>query len=251
MKKLLGLAGSAILYICVATILAQLIGLGFLAGTGRLTDEKRFQIFAVLHGVDMVAMAEAKLAQEGTDDAENVSSEQRSQYRLIQNLQLDKRQQFLDMGLEQLNSRLNALIIQQNRYDDTKEQFDERLEKLQGVTTDDAILDLVRLFEGQKPDKSKDLLVDMLPTDFGKANQNLDAYSPEERERIISVVTILKTMADDKQKKIVGQFDKQVPDDFAKITEIIELIRKGVPLTTLIEDTKENMSNDFNQNSQP
>jgi hypothetical protein len=58
------------------------------------------------------------------------------------------------------------------------------------VTTDDAILDLVRIFEGQKPDKSKDLIVNMLPIDFGTANQDLDAYSPEEREKIISVVRL-------------------------------------------------------------
>ena len=54
-NRLMSKTGLLLAYFCVATILTQMIGVGYLVSTGRLDDEMTFQLRAVLQGINLAA----------------------------------------------------------------------------------------------------------------------------------------------------------------------------------------------------
>ena len=237
MRKLVNLLGPALVYGCVATVLAQVIFFTYMPTSGMLTKERMFQLAAVAYGVDLAAM-EAEYAMEHQEtETENVAYEQIVQARAVKSRNLELSEQALRSGLDSLRNIQSELATKKDRYDRLFTTFEAKLEKLQNVAKDRAILELQQTFETLKTKQAKDQILRILPRDFRERRD--EALTLEEKEAVIAVVTIMKSMSLDKRKKIFTEFKGE--DEPEKLAEILRYIRIGVPEVTLIQSTFEQL----------
>jgi hypothetical protein len=226
MMKLLKLIPAALLYFCVATVLAQ-VGAGvYLVATGALTQEKMYQCLAAFYGVNLheieqkAAQAHEPPPNEQPDFAEVIKQ------RALASRDLDLRETAVDKALVDVRALTAQLKTERARYDQLKLQFDARLAELEQVSTDNALQEVQRTLEVIQPKQAKDQILRML-----------EEAKPEERAAVDrDVITILKAMPLDKRKKIIGEFKTE--EEAQKLHDILQQIREGVPETALIRDTR-------------
>ncbi len=226
MTSLLKLIPAAIIYCCVATVLAQTGAIAVLASQGVLTREKLFQCLATLYGVDLHAIEEEAAKANQPPPPEQPAFAEVVKQRALASRDLELRETAVDKALVDVRALTAQLKTERERYDQLKQQFDARLAQLEEVFTNTSIQEVQRTLEVLNPKQSKDQILRML-----------DEASPEELQRVErDVVTILKAMPLDKRKKILGEF--KTDEEAQKLHDILKQIREGVPDTTLIRETR-------------
>jgi hypothetical protein len=224
--KIFKLLPAALVYFCVATVVAEAGAVGMLAAQGVLTRDKLIQCLAALYGVNLREIEDkAKKAHEPPPN-EQPSYADIVKQRALASRQLDLREAALDKALVDMRALAAQLRTERERYDQLKLQFDQRLAQLEQAFTDTALQEVQRTLEVLQPNQAKDQILRMLK-----------AQTPEEEERVNrDVVTIIKSMALDKKKKIFTEF--KTDEEAAKLQWILNQIREGVPDTTLIRQTR-------------
>jgi hypothetical protein len=211
----------------VAFSVGTVVSLTVLGGTlwwkGAFSDDRVMGMLAVLSGVQTPA-AGAAAAGDGIAD-EQPSLDQIMQRRLAASLDLDLRETAIDKALGELRNLEAEVKVENKRLDDWKVSFDKRLETLESETTDEALFQLQRTIEVMNPKQAKDQILKMLAEPATAADDPMR-----------DVVTILKTMPADKQKKLIGEF--KLEPEAEKLAEILKQIRLGSPDADLIRDTR-------------
>jgi hypothetical protein len=100
------------------------------------------------------------------------------------------------------------------------------LATLETKATEESLLQLQRTMESMNPKQAKDQIMRMLEA---------SPTRPED-DPLRDVVTILKTMPADKQRKIIGEF--KLEDEQERLAEILRQIRLGTPDSDLLRDTR-------------
>ncbi len=218
MKKLVSL----FLWFCAATFIAQLcvIGLSFMRGN---VDRKTLvQIVALLNGIDIqgkrltAAMASARNVPVPTyDDVLNA--------KVQASLELDTLSASLERDRQKIEEARRELKIDSDRFAKRVEAFRADFNKKEEGSRATIIKETQQIIEMLPPEAAKTQLLTMLEND-----QKAD------------VVAIIKGLAPDKQKKILGEFASA--DDQEKLSQIIAEIKKGEPLKSLFENTKRDMN---------
>jgi hypothetical protein len=155
------------------------------------------------------------------------------QARVLSSLDLDLRESALDKSLGDLRTVELQIKTERERLDLWKQDFDKRLANLETQATDNALLELQRTLESINPKQAKDQILKMLEDPGSVEDQPLH-----------DVVTILKTMPLDKQKKIYAEF--KTPEETEKLAEIFREIRLGLPDSDLIRDTRRDLQQQLN-----
>lgn len=217
--------GTLFVALCVGTFLSLAVLLGMLWWKGALTDDRWLGMLAALQGIEPVQVAKAN-----SDPAadEQPSLAQLMEKRVAASLDLELRETAIDKSLGDLRILESQIKTENQRLDQWKLSFDNRLAKLESQTTDEALLQLQRMLEVMNPKQAKDQILRMLK----------DAPITDD-DPMRDIVTILKTMPNDKQKKILAEF-KLEPEE-QKLAEVLRQVRLGSPDADLIKDTRQEL----------
>ena len=230
MSKMLKLIPAAMLYFCVATVLAEAGAIGFLTMQGVVTQEKLFQCLAALYGVNLREIEDKAKNANQPPPPEQPTFDDVLLKRAMVSRDLDLRETAIDKALVDVRALTVQLRTERERYDQLKQQFDARLAALEQVFTDSALQELQRTLEVMQPKQAKDQILRML-----------EESGPDEREKVNQdVVTMLKSMPLDKRKKIVSEF--KTDEEAEKLHDILKQIREGVPDLSLIRETREQLA---------
>jgi hypothetical protein len=231
MKTALNWLGTLFVAFSVGTVLALFVLVGMLWWKGALSDERWLGMLAAVQGIDVRPVS--AVARDPADD-EQPSLEQFLQKRMTASLDLELRETAIDKSLGDLRLLESQIKTENQRLDQWKMSFDLRLAKLESQTTDEALLQLQRMLEAMSPRQAKDQILRMLK----------DTPSTDD-DPMRDVVTILKTMPSDKQKKILAEFKLEPEEE--KLAEVLRQVRLGSPDADLIRDTR----NQLQQQLQP
>jgi hypothetical protein len=214
-------------YVCVATILAQIILLAYLVLTWRLDQSKVVQILAIAQGVDIFAIREQAQRDREQVSPEQVSYQQIRDTRAVKVRHLELREQALRQGLTELAAEGRKLAEGMQRNQQLRESFQKELVDLkQGAIATGRENARLKL-EALKPKQAKEQLMEML-----------------KKDELDEVVALLAAMPDAKAGKIMAEF--KLPGEDEQLYQILRRIREGFPESKLAT----NAQNRLNQTSQ-
>jgi len=226
--KLLRVTSMLLAYFCIATIIAQTIGLGMLWSRGSLESGRMMQVMAVLQGVDLVAMKQEAVEAQITINPAQPSIEDIVEARAMILRQIEMKEIAISAGLKQMDDRLRALEGEKEQFQLVSNKFTKRLDEVY----DDAIVagrDNARLLlENLKPKQAKQQILQML--DGGEIDE---------------VVTLLSDMSISKRGKIAREFKSN--DEELKLAKILKRVREGNPDTQVVDGVRENQAPDTSQ----
>ncbi len=219
--------GAGVMF-CAASFCAAATGLGYLWISGRLNEEKSFQILAIVYGVDLPAL-EAKYAPTNKPlESEQAAFESVLEKRLERSLDLDLRETSFDKALLELRALEGELRAQRERFDARRKEFEVRIDQLRKETLDEGMANVQLKLEAIQAKQAKDLLMKMIAE---PADENGDPYS--------AAVTILKNMPVEKSRKIIAEF--KTPEEVDRLHEILLRIRLGKPAADILSEAEKEM----------
>ncbi len=207
MGRLLGGLGSLLVYLCIGTILTQLIIVGYAVSQGFVDRQKLSDMLAVARGAMLSSAGDASQATQAKP-VQMLSIEELDQRRTTMTRHLELREQAVANALEQIATERDKLLKEREDFDLLVAAY--RKEK---QDTEQQVLavgqERVRaILESIKPKDAKDYILAMIAAD-------------EKQE----VVTILTAMPIARQKKIIEEFKTE--EDKKKFDDILRLIREG------------------------
>ncbi len=216
MSRLLGLLFALIGYVCTATIITLVLGLGYLWHTDRLNNDKVFRMVALLHDIDLQQIAEKQ-----HKSAEDVPPEELSLTDVTQRQQVHDRNSevkllALQRGRQEFDYRLQQLKEQTGRYDRLARDWESRLKQQEQVTTQENLATVVSQLQQVKPAIGKELLIKYI--DDGKMDD---------------AIVLMSKMSEDKLAKILKTFNTEKELD--QLHDIQERIIKGGDKTSQLE----------------
>ncbi len=213
---------------CAASFAVQNAGLAYLWFSGKVNEEKLFQIVAIVHGVDLDALEAQYAAAPKPPESEQPSFDQVIEKRLEKSLDLDLRETAFDKALIELRTLEGELRAHRDRFDARRREFEIRIEQLQRETLDEGLANVQLKLEAIQPKQAKDLIMKMIDEPMSENDDSLDA-----------AVTILKNMAVEKSRKIIAEF--RSPDEIKRLHEILYRIRQGKPASDILANAKQDL----------
>ncbi len=220
--KILNLASAFLAYLCIATVVAQGIGVGALWSRGMLDKEKTYRILGVVHDVKPPSEKEEQTVSDSSGGLEHISFSQIMEARMARSLNLDLRESAIEKAQGELRALETKLKNEREQYNQLKKSFDIRLEELQNVAIDTMLQDQQQTTEAFDPKIAKDILLEKL------ANDGLQR-----------VVTIIKAMPLDKRKKLANAFKGE--EELKRLYEIWDAMGTSTEEGDLIRDTSERL----------
>lgn len=222
-KKILAGCASLMVYFCIATIITQVILLCYVAATWQLNGTKAVRMLAIARGIDLFEMQKEIDQERDKLSAEQVSYNEILQARALNVHYLQLREQALKDGLGQLQFKQRNLLEEKGRFEQIVTVFQEKLDSVESGAIAGG-MDAVRApLEAIKPTQAKQLLVEMI--DDGEMDV---------------VVSLLSAMPNSKCAKIMSEF--KGPEEIAQLNEILGLMRQGVPIASLVQETEEQLT---------
>ena len=214
--------------IAAATFVAEAVGLAYLWTSGKLNDEKAFQILAIVYSVDLPAI-EAKYApRQSPLESAQPAFDDVIEKRLEKSLDLDLRATAFDKALMELRALEAELRAQRERFDSRRREFEVRIDQLQREALDEGMANVQLKLEAIQPAQAKDLLMKMIEE---PADENDDGFDV--------AVTILKNMSVDKSRRIIAEFE--TPEEVQRLHEILLRIRRGEPAAEMLSGAQKEL----------
>jgi hypothetical protein len=204
---MLSALGGLIAYLCIGTILAQLIIAGYAASQGYLDKQKVTDMLAVARGAKL-SSATDKAADTKPKPAQMMSIEEIDERRTTMTRHLELREQSVQNDLAQIASERDKLLKERQTFDMLVAAFRKEKKDTESQELAKGQEDTRAILENLKPKQAKDLILRMIAAD--------------EKEE---VVAILSAMPITKQVKILGEFKTE--DEQKKVDDILRLLRQG------------------------
>jgi hypothetical protein len=205
-------------YTCVATVLAALIGLAYLWQTGALTDEKVFQVVALIHDVNLQSLEEELRKRETDIPPEEDSLDEIQRHRALDMRNFELKSAQLARNVQEFEHLFNQIQEAQRRIDNQAKGFKDLLVAEEAKAVEQGNTEVVNQWELMTPAQVKDLIVTM-----------------RENGEIKDVVMLLRRIDDLKKRKILAQFNIQDEEEMEAVYEIQSLLREGFPKKGLID----------------
>ena len=201
---------------CVATIMSELVGLGFLWSRGQLTSETLAEIRVTLSG-------QYQDYSEGGQDEEALypSSEDIVKQRSISVMDFNNREKELDSLKSLVDENADRFSKQQEEFARKKIEFNKKLK-----TLDDQIV-------SEGAEQARGVLVKLTPSDAVLYLMELDL-----QENIV----LLKGMPEKKIAEYQEEFLKGDQKQVKRGHEIFEAISRGEPKKSLIDQTQNQLT---------
>jgi hypothetical protein len=214
--------GMLFVYLCVATILTEAIGLGFLAFRGRLTGENVHQVLAIAQGVDLQSQRQAAEEERRKTPAEQTSPQDIAQALAVKMRNLELRELGVQNALSRVRAEQEKLTGEKDQYVLAKTKFDQSLKATRDAALGAGMEEVRTTLEAVKPKQAKEQIVKML-----------DANEMTEVVRLFSAMTAAK------RAKIIAEFKTE--EEAKKLSEILRLIRQGSEEATLSDKTQQQL----------
>jgi len=221
-RRLLSLAGSLVLYLALATLIAQAVMVGYFWSAWGMDRSKLIQILAIAQGVDLLALKEDGEPPPEEPSAEQPAYQQIVEARALKFRNLELREQGLKAALDQLRSEQQALAEEESRYQQQRGEYETRLASLEKTSQSTGIEQNRGILAKLAPKQAKELILQML-----NKNETND------------VVVLLREMADAGRAKILKEF--KTPEENEKLDELLRLIRQGMPEAALAKNAQEQL----------
>lgn len=196
MKMLFALVG----YVCTATVISLAVGIGYLRLTDRLTDERAFEIVALLHGVDLHPEVdqETGIPEEAPPEEPSLLEEERM--RSIMQRSYEAKLASLQRGKIEFSHALEQLGAQTVRFNDLAQELQQRLEQEKSQTADAGVKSVVRDLKEAEPDLGKELLIRVLES----------GTTPVEKQASLdNTIRLIETMPLSTWSEIVNTFESE------------------------------------------
>lgn len=223
MKKIVSLLATAFIYLCVATVVAQSAAVATLWTKGALDRGRLYRVLAALHGVDVVTMQTRLAAQKKAAQQEQPSFDSRVEAQRLQSLDLDLRETALDKGLVDLLNLQSTVQTAETQFQQQRQSYDTKLRDMVDEVQATSMKELQRTIEAMRPEQAKAQLLKML-----------------EDKAMGDVVTIVKNMPADKQKKLIAEFKDGTDAD--QLYQILKNIRAGEPVKSQIDEARQQLN---------
>jgi len=214
---LMRLMSWALVYFCVATVLALALGGAYALWQGVIDQEEMFRIAAVVHDVDLEAMKEEAEKARNPIAAEQVSFEEILRRRAIHARHVELKNQALENELKEVRNERAEVERLKNLFELQREGFEQSLAERRGTARAEGLATVRQIWENIQPKRAKEQIMQMI-----EADEQLD------------VVAILSEMPISKRAKIVSAFTE--PAEIEAIDELLRLIHKGEPEASAIDE---------------
>lgn len=212
--RLLGLAGSLLLYFALATLIAEAVMVGYFWSAWGMDRARLIQILAIAQGVDQFALKSDGQPTPDEPPAEQPSYQQIVEARALKFRDLELREQGVKAALDQLRLQEQSLAEQKARWEQQRAEYQTRLASLQKAAESEGIEQNRGILARLPPKQAKEVVLQML-----KKNETNDA------------VLLLRDMADAGRAKILKEF--KTAEEQEKLDELLRLIRQGAPEAAL------------------
>ena len=223
MVGLLAKLAAVIVYLCIGTVLAQGICLGYAWSKGFVTKPKLLQMIAVAQDKgERQSNKQDRHEREPSSEQPSLDDIENARALRIRNLEL--REQAIQAGLDRVRYEQAKLMDERDMYLRTRAAFDAHLKNMKEGAIAKGRADTRTILENIKPKQAKQQILQMIE-------------AGEEEE----VVAILSEMPVAKRAKIAGEFGK-LDEDNQKLGKILRLIRQGVPEVSQIQDAQDELT---------
>ncbi|MGI9458130.1 MAG: hypothetical protein ACR2NU_16320, partial [Aeoliella sp.] len=192
-------------------VLALAIGMGYLWQAEMLTSDKMFHVSAVLHGVDLEAIANEAKTSDREVPAEETSLDDVARLREIKLRNYEVKQNALKLTRQEFDHSLRQISEATERFDQNAKELESRLRQHGELSSKENLAEVVNQLQAIKPQQAKDLLFMFLEEDEGEKD----------------MILLLKAMQKSKRDKILQQF--KLPDELVKLQRIQRLMLAGYP----------------------
>jgi hypothetical protein len=198
--KLLGAAGTAFVYVCVATTVAEAVIVASLWQSGAFETIKLRKYAAVVYGYDVATLnIDGKNSQSAEPAAKTLTRDELLDSRVNSNPTLATRQEAIRKGANDNRLLVQSLSTNRERYEIVKDGFEKLLAQLEQDVNDSALAEVRSTLEVLQPKQTKDLVIDMLR----------DGDATPEDDVLGDVLAIIRGMPQDKLKKIFSEFKSE------------------------------------------
>lgn len=215
MKRILSGLVAYFMYFCVASIVAQLLMLGYISTQVELTPEKIRRMAQVAYGLEEKP-ADVPIAT-NLAEPDKGSIAQVVEARAIKLRDMEFRQQALQTLKAEIDLQQRQLSSEVANVDRAKDEFEKQLAEWQDAERTAAVDNAVALIAGMKAPQAKEQIMQM--------------WERGEKDWVVSLV---KSLPPNNRNKIVAEFTQQ--EEAQDLSEIIRLLREGVPEIRLAED---------------
>ena len=205
---------------CVATVLTQLILMGYFLVQGTLNGTTTTKVIALLNGIDISGSRLQQILRE-SEDREQPDFDEILEARKMKSYDMDIRLRSQKEFRDDLSTMLAELNDERARLDERLNSFRTELEEIRQGAQKKGLQDVQRTLQALDAPQAKEQLLIMY-----------------EDERIDDVVTIVQAMSTEKRKDILAEFVSK--DDSSKLAEILRRIGEGMPITSLINEASNN-----------
>ncbi|HVX11041.1 MAG TPA: hypothetical protein VHC22_07670 [Pirellulales bacterium] len=218
--RLLGAASVLFAAICVATVIAAAITLGYLRSHGKLDEKTIRKMIAVANGVDTTPSRSNRAADDAP--AEQASLEDVARERALKSRDIELREQSLNDSVSMVKTEYAKLVDEKDRYERIKAAFRSQLDELRTGTLAENRETARTILENMKPKQAKEQVLRMV-----KEGEMTD------------VIKILSLMPSAKRGKIVGEFKTE--EESQILANILKQIREGVPEINLADEAEKSL----------
>ena len=206
MKKLVGL----FLWFCAASVLAQICIVGLAALNGNFSRQTLSQVIGLMNGID-IQTKRLESALINARDTPTPSYEDVLKAKTNAELQLNSRTRALDRLQRQLDDTRSELQKKIEDFDERRQQFELKLEKMRSGSQNDSLRETQKILENIAPEEAKKQLVLML-----------------QKDELSDVVSIVRGFPPDKQKKVLAEFTETA--EVEMVAKILAEIRRAAPI---------------------
>jgi hypothetical protein len=204
-------------YFCTATVITLVAGFGYLRSSEALDDDHVFRIVSILHDIDLENIAESHGPTEDEVPLEESSYDQQIEYRQVESLHLQSKQDDLEQQLGVFKDRFKRLNVETARYRSFKKEVEQYLLYQEKRATESGLVAVRTQLQNLTAKKqAKPLLVQWI-----------------KENRIEEVILLLNDLPDRSRREIIRTFDQ--PEDIEMLKIIYEQMLAGHPEKTYIE----------------
>ena len=217
----------ALVYLSIATLLAEASVIGVVWANGNLTKDSLLQMMAVAHDVDLGTLRRRLEGEITKATSASVARREVEARRHVLSLDLSMREIAVDKGLIDIREISAQFSDQWEEYKQLKDDFDWKWDQLLKGATDQAVLDVRRQLESLSSAQAKTQILKLL-----------NDPSLERDEAHHFVVTVFKGLPINNRKLIIEEFRV---DDKETLHGILKQIRRGEPDVGLFRETRRNL----------
>jgi hypothetical protein len=212
--------GKAFGLACIATVLTQLILLGYFFTRGSVNGNTATQVIALLNGIDITGARLQKVLNEA-EGHEQPDFDEILEARKLESLDMDMRLKSQQVFRDEMTALMMEVRDDRDRLDKRLASFRQELNEMETEALTKGLKEAGSMIQLLEAAQAKDQLLVMI-----------------DEERINDVLTIIQGMSAEKRKDILAEFVSE--EEKKKLAQILRLISEGQPTTALIDGARSN-----------